>query len=162
MKKLDRFDLSIIVIAALTTVFVMLFAAMYGLRHLADLQTELHTPKLDSWNMLASGDLYILSYPTVCVLSIAKGNATSAHAMAGAVSITCPSDSYIAIVAIVDYGVFCNSSTAYMGWSAVDGHYGYAYVYRAKALSCKLDYSPYNGCGESGISPAVYVVYVPN
>jgi len=106
-----------------------------------DLPAKLHTPKLDSWKILASGDLYILSYPTACRLSIMKINMTSIGTMTDIVSIACPSDSYVAVMTNGEYAVFCNSTTVYEDWNTVDGYYGYVYVYRAKVLLCKLDYS---------------------
>jgi hypothetical protein len=161
MKEYDWLDLSIIGITVFVMALVLVAAVMYELRHHTDLQNELHTPRLDDWNILASGDLYILSYPTACKLDM-QSNMAGARTTANVVSIACPYDSYIAIVAIADYGVFCNGTTVYEDWSTVNNRHGYTYVYQAKALSCRLDYSPYDGDDGDDISPADYAVYTPN
>jgi len=105
-----------------------------------DLPAKLHTPKLDSWNVLASGDLYVLSYPAVCNIS---------GSLADTVTIACPSDSYIAVLVDLGYHVSCNSSVIYKGWNWVKGYAGYAYIYRAKTLSCGVLYPPSGGGGGS-------------
>ena len=114
---------------------------MFGYFGQFDLQTRLHTPKLNDWNVLASGDLYILSYPAVCHIS---------GGLASAVTITCQNNSYIAILVDPDYHVSCNASAIYKGWNTAKGYYGYAYVYRAKALSCFIPYPPGGGGGGGG------------
>jgi len=106
------------------------------------LPAKLHTPKLDSWNVLASGDLYVLSYPEVCKIS---------GSLVNTATIACPSDNYIAVLVDLGYHASCNSSTIYIGWNEADGFYGYAYIYRAKTLSCSILYPPGGNEGGGGL-----------
>jgi hypothetical protein len=137
----DPTDAALIVFLAMLALFLVLmvtFPAIAGYFGQFSLPAKLHTPKLDSWNMLASGDLYVLSYPAVCNIS---------GSLASAVTIACPSDSYIAVLVDLGYHVSCNSSVIYKGWNWAKGYYGYAYIYRAKTLSCGILYPPSGGGG---------------
>jgi len=106
------------------------------------LPAKLHTPKLDSWNVLASGGLYVLSYPAVCKIS---------GSLVNTATIACPSDSYIAVLVDLGYHASCNSSAIYIGWNEADGFYGYTYIYRAKTLSCSILYPPGGNEGGGGL-----------
>jgi len=93
--------------------------------------------RLDNWSVLASGSLYILSYPTACLFFNMSAYGPHAGNLSNAMLITCPSPSYVAIVSNGDYDVSCNATEAYKGWGLVDRYYGYVYVYDGvKALSC--------------------------
>ena len=133
------------ILLALLIVVALASPALFGYFGQFDLPAKLHTPKLNDWNVLASGDLYVLSYPATCGVS---------GSLASTVTIACPSDSYIAILVDLDYKVSCNGTTIYKGWNTAKGYYGYAYIYRAKTLSCFLLHPP-GGGGSIIIIPVV-------
>jgi len=140
----DPLDVALIVFFALLVLFLVIpvtLPAIAGYLSQFDLPAKLHVPKLDSWNVLASGDLYVLSYPAVCNISVSSARTAT---------IACPSDSYIAVLVDLGYHASCNSTVIYKGWNWVRGYYGYAYIYRSRTLSCVL-YSSEGGGGGGGI-----------
>jgi hypothetical protein len=119
----DPTDATLIVFFAVFVpllVVALFFPEIAGWINQFYLPAKLHTPKLDSWNVLASGDLYVLSYPGVCKIS---GNLVNT-----------------ATIVDLGYHASCNSSTIYKDWNEADGFYGYTYIYRAKTLSCSILY----------------------
>jgi len=117
------------ILLALFFVAAVASPALFGFFGQFDLPAKLHVPSLNNWNVLASGDLYVLSYPTLCAVS---GGLTNT------ITIACSSESYIALMVDLGYKVSCNATTIYKGWNTARGYYGYAYIYRAKTLSCFL------------------------
>jgi hypothetical protein len=160
--KIDWLDVAFFVTAAITISLLAVLdlhqtAAMYG---------KLPVLRLNNWSVLSLGSLHVLSYPAAC--KFFNMSAPNAANLSSAVLITCPPDSYVAIVTNGDYDVACNATEAYRGWGMVGRYYGYAYVYYGvKALSCieisvssLQNYLLGYGGGEGGHIPAMYWVYV--
>ena len=118
-------------------VITILFLAALDLHWFVALLSELSVLRLDNWSVLTSGSLYVLSYPTACLLLNMSAYGPHTGNLSNAVLIACPSPSYIAIVSDGDYYVSCNATEVYKGWGLVDRYYGYVYVYSGvRALSC--------------------------
>ena len=136
MKKLDRLDVVTIIVTVFAVALISYFTAV-DLQRFVVRGELLSILRLSNWSVLASGSIYVLSYPTACALSNMSASTTGSVNQSKAVLIACPSASYVAIVTDGDYYVSCNATEAYKGWGLVDKYYGYIYVYEGvKALSC--------------------------
>jgi len=94
-------------------------------------QDVLHTPPMSDWHVAASGDVYVLTYPFTCGLSLQQSG--------DIIAVDCPNASYIALlIRDPDINALCNGTAVYDGAGIFNDITGYAYVYRGKALLCKL------------------------
>jgi len=136
-----RIDLGSVLLALIFAspiiLIILLFAgpALFGYFGQFDLQRKLHAPALSDWRVAASGDVYIFTYPSVCGLVQASNTSNN-------IVVLCPNVSYVAVLVTQDHAdnvvVFCDAALEYKGWITSDDITGYAYVYKGKALLCKL------------------------
>jgi hypothetical protein len=136
--RIDLGSILLILIFASPIILITLLMAgpvLFGYFGQFDLQHKLHTSALSDWRVAASGDVYISTYPSVCGLHQANNTGNT-------IVVTCPNISYVAVLVTQDHTdnvvVFCNATLEYKGWITSGDITGYAYVYRGKALLCKL------------------------
>ena len=117
--------------------FILTVAAVIGIGIMLDdyaqqsLQDVLHTPPLSDWHVAASGDVYVLTYPSVCGLSFQQSG--------GIIAVDCPNATYIALlIRSPDLNALCNGTALYDGAGIFNGIGGEAIAYKGKALLCKL------------------------
>jgi len=146
--RIDLGSVVLVLIFASPAILIMLLMgvpALLGYFGQSDLQHKLRVPALSDWRVAASGDVYIFTYPSAC--GLAQASNTSAG---NTILVACPNASYVAVLVTQDHtdhvAVFCNATLEYKGW-ITSGVVGYAYVYKGKALLCKL--IPYSGAGGS-------------
>jgi len=127
---------------------ILAVAAVIGIGIMLDdyaqqsFQEALNTPPLSDWHVAASGDAYVLTYPSVCNLSFQQSG--------GIIAVDCPNASYIALLIRSPYlDVLCNGTALYDGAGVFNGIGGEAIVYKGNALLCKL----YSSGGRSIVLP---------
>ena len=117
--------------------FMLTVAAVIGIGIMLDdyaqqsLQDVLHTPPLSDWHVAASGDVYVLTYPSACGLSFQQSG--------GIIAVDCPNATYVALlIRSPDLDALCNGTALYDGAGIFNGIGGEAIVFKGKALLCKL------------------------
>ncbi len=88
-------------------------------------------PALSDWHVAASGDVYVLTYPSLCGLSFQQSG--------DIIAVDCPNATYVALlIRSPDLSALCNGTALYDGAGIFNGIGGEATAYKGKALLCKL------------------------